>query len=109
VSVIGCLLLVIYINDLHPIISTLSVPIMFNIVCKHSVALMYLLVYLYFCLRCSLLSCPITVSLHVSTVYGHHQMHVYLAKLFHCMYISHVNAMLIINYNLESKLLKCYS
>jgi hypothetical protein len=43
---------------------------------------LYLLVYICFRLKYNLLSCPTSLSLHVSAVYGHHQAHVYLAKIF---------------------------
>jgi hypothetical protein len=37
-------------------------------------------VYMYFCLKCNFLSSPTSLSLHVSVIYGHHQVFVYLDK-----------------------------
>jgi hypothetical protein len=36
---------------------------------------------IYFRLRWNLLSCPTSLSLHVSAVYGHRQVHVYIAAI----------------------------
>jgi hypothetical protein len=41
---------------------------------------MYLFVYIYFPLKCNLLSCSISLSLHVSAIHSHRQVHVYLAE-----------------------------
>jgi hypothetical protein len=47
---------------------------------EHPVALMYLLVYLYISLKYNLLSCHTSLSLDVSAVHGHHQVHISLTK-----------------------------
>jgi hypothetical protein len=52
-----------------------------NILFKHPVSLMYLLVYIHFRLICNILSCPTSLSLHVPAVYGHRQGHVYPVKI----------------------------
>jgi hypothetical protein len=43
--------------------------------------LLLLLAYIYFRQECNVLSCPTSLWLHVSTVHGHHQVDVYLAKV----------------------------
>jgi hypothetical protein len=48
-----------------------------NIVFKHPDTLMYL----YIRLKCSLFPCPISLSLHVSPVYSHRPVQVYVAKI----------------------------
>jgi hypothetical protein len=53
----------------------------YSFVFKHPVALMYLFVYIYICLKYNLLSCPTSLSLDVSTAYGHHQFRMSLAKI----------------------------
>jgi hypothetical protein len=55
-----------------------------NIVFKHLVALMYHVFHIYFCLKCNLLSSHPSSTLHVSAVYGHHQVSSILLKLLQC-------------------------
>jgi hypothetical protein len=40
------------------------------------------IVYIYFRLKCNLLSCPTSLSVHVSAVYGHHQVNIYYLWLY---------------------------
>jgi hypothetical protein len=56
-----------------------------NIVLKHPVALIYHLFHIYFRLMCILLSSHPSSTLHVSAIYGHHQVSSILLKLLHCM------------------------
>jgi hypothetical protein len=57
---------------------TFSFP---NIEFKHPVALIYNLFHIYFRLKCSLLCSHPSSTLHVSAVYGHHQVSSILLKL----------------------------
>jgi hypothetical protein len=52
-----------------------------NIVFKHSVALIYHLFHIYFRLKCNLLSSHPSSTLHVSAVYGHHEVSSSLLKV----------------------------
>jgi hypothetical protein len=63
---------------MHPMFSFL------NIVFKHPGALIYNLFHIHFRLKCNLLSSHSSSTLHVSAVYGHHQVPSILLKLLHC-------------------------
>jgi hypothetical protein len=49
------------------------------------IPLHWCILYIYFHLKCHLLSCPTSLSLHVSAVHGQPQVPSMLPKLFHCM------------------------
>jgi hypothetical protein len=60
------------------------VYIVANIVFRYPVALIYIF-YTYFRLKCNVLYSHPSSSLHVSTVYGHHQVLSVLLKLLQCV------------------------
>jgi hypothetical protein len=56
-----------------------------NIVFKHPVELVYNLFHIYFSRICNILPSHTASTLHVSAVYGHHQVSSILLKLLHCL------------------------
>jgi hypothetical protein len=53
--------------------------------CFYTLSLVLIILYIHFRLKCNLLSCPTSLSLHVSTLHGHHQVLSILPELFHCL------------------------
>jgi hypothetical protein len=61
-----------------------------NVVFKNPVALIYDLFHINFRLKCNLLSSHPFFKLHVSVIYGHHQVSSVLLNLLHCMSKFHI-------------------